>query len=78
MPKEKLTGFDVIEVPLHGPSTGNVICLGENEVIANVAENAHAIGILESESVVVHAIDLSEFRKGAGGPTCMVLPVERG
>ena len=75
--REQLTGFDVLEVPLHGPSTGNVICLGANELIANVAENAHAIGILESEGVVVHSIDLSEFRKGAGGPTCMVLPVER-
>ncbi len=78
VPKQMLAGFDVIAVPLRGPSTGNVICLGENELIANMAENADAIGELERHGVVVHAIDLSEFRKGAGGPTCMVLPVERG
>jgi arginine deiminase len=27
--------------------------------------------------MIVHGIDLSEFRKGAGGPTCLILPVER-
>jgi dimethylargininase len=70
-------GFDRIIVPHEGPSTGNVICLGENEVIANSAENAEAIGELEKEGVTVHAIDLSEFRKGTGGPTCLILPIER-
>ena len=70
-------GFDVVEVPPRGPSTGNVICLAENQVIANVAENREAIGILEGQGVKVHGADLSEFRKGAGGPTCLVLPLER-
>jgi len=73
-------GFDVIEVPNrdYAPSIGNVICLGEDEVIANVAENLTTIEILEAEDVRVHRLDLSEFRKGAGGPTCLILPVERG
>jgi dimethylargininase len=70
-------GFDAVEVPPRGPSTGNVICLEENEVIANVAENQEAIGILEGQGVKVHGVDLSEFRKGAGGPTCLVLPLDR-
>jgi dimethylargininase len=70
-------GFDSVMVPHRGPSTGNVICLGKNEVIANIAENAEAIHELEKEGVIVHAIDLSEFRKGAGGPTCLILPVDR-
>jgi dimethylargininase len=70
-------GFDTVTVPHRGPSTGNVICLGENEVIANNAENAEAIHKLKKEGVIVHAIDLSEFRKGTGGPTCLILPIER-
>ncbi len=79
-PPDFFNGFETIEVPHHGydPSIGNVICLRDNEVIANAAENMEAIQILEKNGVVVHAIDLSEFRKGAGGPSCLILPVERG
>jgi dimethylargininase len=76
-PQSFFEGFDTVEVPHRGPSTGNVICLGENEVIANFAENAEAIRELEIKGVKVHAIDLSEFRKGTGGPTCLILPIER-
>ncbi len=70
-------GFDVVEVEKHGPSTGNVICVAPDEVIANVSENAEAMDVLDSHGVKVHGVDLSEFRKGAGGPTCLILPVER-
>jgi N-dimethylarginine dimethylaminohydrolase len=28
--------------------------------------------------MTVHGLDLSEFRKGGGGPTCLILPVTRG
>ncbi len=79
-PDDYFEGFDVVEVPNRNfaASVANVICLRENEVIANVAENLPTIEILESEGVTVHRLDLSEFRKGAGGPTCMILPVERG
>ena len=76
-PEDFFKGFNTIRIPCHGPSNGNVICLAENEVIANSAENMETIGILESRGVNVHAIDLSEFRKGAGGPTCLILPVDR-
>lgn len=78
VPKEILAGFDTIQVEPRGPSTGNVICLRDNEVIANVAENEDAIWDLVRAGVHVHSLDLSEFRKGAGGPTCLILPVERG
>jgi dimethylargininase len=76
-PADFFKGFDVVEVPHVGPSTGNVICLAGDEVIANVAENLEAIEILEKNGVKVHRVDLSEFRKGTGGPTCLVLPIER-
>ena len=71
-------GFDTVEIPCRGPSNGNVICLAGDEVIVNVAENREAADILDAHGLTVHAIDLSEFRKGAGGPTCLILPVERG
>ena len=76
-PESFFKGFETMEVPHRGPSTGNVICLDENEVIANVAENAETIRALEEKGVKVHSIDLSEFRKGTGGPTCLILPIER-
>lgn len=72
-----LKGFDVIEVEKRGPSTGNVICLGPNQVLADEAENAEAMEVLVRNSIEVHGINLSEFRKGAGGPTCLILPVTR-
>ncbi|MFC1724732.1 dimethylarginine dimethylaminohydrolase family protein [candidate division KSB1 bacterium] len=76
-PEVFFQGFDVIETADSGPSCGNVICLDKNVVIANTAENMETINILESSGVKVIGIDLSEFRKGAGGPTCLILPVER-
>ena len=76
-PGNFFSGFDTIEVPHQNfkPSVGNVICLQENEVIANSAENMETIKILQQNDVKVHKIDLSEFRKGSGGPTCLILPV---
>jgi dimethylargininase len=71
-------GFDVIWLDKRGPSTGNVICLGPNEVLANEAENREAMEVLDRSGVAVYGVDLSEFRKGAGGPTCLILPLERG
>jgi dimethylargininase len=76
-PADFFNGFDIVEVPHVGASTGNVICLTGDEIIANVAENLEAVEILERHDVKVHRIDLSEFRKGTGGPTCLVLPIER-
>jgi dimethylargininase len=76
-PADFFKDFEIVEVPHVGPSTGNVICLAEDEVIANVDENRKAIEILDKNGVQVHGIDLSEFRKGAGGPSCLVLPIER-
>jgi dimethylargininase len=76
-PNDFFKGFDTIDISCGGTANGNVICLGNNEIIANAAENTEAIKALEKQGMIVHAIDLSEFRKGAGGPTCLILPVER-
>ncbi len=76
-PHEFFNGFDKIEVPPYGPSSGNVICLGENEVIASKEESQITIDELKKHHIKVHEVDLSEFRKGAGGPSCLILPVVR-
>lgn len=76
-PKDFFKGFTAIGISCGGTANGNVICLGNNKIIANAAENAEAIQALEEKGLIVHSIDLSEFRKGAGGPTCLILPVER-
>ncbi len=75
-PKEFFKGFDIIEISCNEYATANVICLGNNEVVAN-SSNIEVINRLEEEKFKVHALDLSEFTKGRGGPSCLVLPVER-
>jgi dimethylargininase len=76
-PEDWFAGFDVIQVAHRDPGTGNVICLAEDEVVADSSGRGDTIRELEKSGVKVHGMDLSEFRKGAGGPTCLVLPVER-
>ncbi len=78
-PVDFFNGFDTIKVDHQNfsPSVGNVICLADNEVIANAEENMAVIEVLRYHHVKVHDIDLSEFRKGGGGPTCLILPLER-
>ncbi|MGH9325022.1 MAG: dimethylarginine dimethylaminohydrolase family protein [Vicinamibacteria bacterium] len=70
-------GFDVVWIDERGPSCGNVICLGPNEVLASEAENLETMEVLDRNGVAVRGLDLSEFRKGSGGPTCLILPLER-
>ena len=78
-PSDFFKSFETIQVDHQdfSPSVGNIICLGENEVIASSEENMPVIEVLEKHGLKVHAIDMSEFRKGGGGPTCLILPLER-
>ena len=75
-PPDFFAGFDVIWVPDEDFVSGNVICVQPNTVIAEAAQ-LPVIEALEKRGVRVHALDLSEFIKGSGGPTCLILPVER-
>jgi dimethylargininase len=77
IPQDSLTGLDMIEVVCGASVTANIICLGENEVIAE-RSNQQVPSQLKARGVVVHELDLSEFVKGSGGPNCLILPVERG
>ncbi|MGA2260452.1 MAG: arginine deiminase family protein [Acidobacteriota bacterium] len=76
-PDDWFAGFDVIQVAHRDSGTGNVICLAEDEVVADSSGRGDTLRELEKSGVKVHGMDLSEFRKGAGGPTCLILPVER-
>jgi N-dimethylarginine dimethylaminohydrolase len=80
LPGRFLDGLDVIEAPADParPATANVLCLGSDEVLADSTESPRTLEALEAAGVRVHALDLVEFAKGSGGPTCLVLPVERG
>ncbi len=71
-----LNGFDRIDMDYEMFVSGNVICLGYGELIAE-ASNTGAIQALEGGGVQVHVLDLSEFVKGRGGPTCLIMPLER-
>jgi dimethylargininase len=73
-PKEFFNGFNRIEVPRTDFVTGNVISFGNHEVITEKS-NTVATDILRIKGYRVHTLDLSEFIKGTGGPSCLVLPV---
>ena len=70
-------GFDPIRVENRDFAAGNVICLAEDEVLADGSGDHDNVFLLENSGVRVTRIDLSEFRKGAGGPSCLILPVAR-
>lgn len=74
--KDFFEGFDLVEVDYQMFVSGNVICLGNGELIAE-ASNAAAIESLEKQGFKVHSLDLSEFLKGQGGPSCLIMPLER-
>ena len=75
-PKGFFRGFATIEIPEHESSSANVISLGNKAVIV---EKTNAMGArsLRLAGFAVRTVDLSEFLKGRGGPTCLILPVGR-
>lgn len=76
LPPSFFKGFEVISVPDDSPTSGNVICLGKGEVIVEKTNRA-AVKALAKAGFKVHQLHLSEFIKGSGGPTCLILPVSR-
>ncbi len=70
-------GFETIEIGDGSFAAANVICLGDREVIAHSAHSS-TIGALLQNKICVHSANLSEFIKGRGGPSCLILPIERG
>ncbi len=77
MPLEKLRGFEVLRISCKDFISGNVINLGNGKIIAE-ARNLEVIKLLKSSGYEVFPLDLSEFVKGSGGPSCLILPLKRG
>ena len=75
-PRGFFKGFDKIDIPNATFVSGNVISLGDNKVIVE-SSNIEVSKKLEDQGFTVYDIDLSEFIKGRGGPSCLILPVER-
>lgn len=70
-------GFATIEISESIESSPNIIALGNGRVIAENKDTA-AITALERSGFEVLPLDLSEFIKGRGGPSCLIMPVDRG
>ena len=73
-PEGFFEGFKEILVDCNDFIGGNVIAISEKEVVASKT-NRNTIKILKAEGITVHELDLSEFVKGNGGPSCMILPL---
>ena len=70
-------GFETVEIPCPEASSANVIALGNKEIIVEKGCPG-AAQALRKAGFTVHSLDLSEFVKGRGGPTCLIMPVDRG
>lgn len=71
---EYFTGFKVINIPNKDYISGNVISLGQKNVIINI-NNQGTIRVLKDEGFTISECDLSEFAKGTGGPSCLIMPI---
>jgi dimethylargininase len=69
--KDFFNDFKILEVPSDNFISGNVIFLPPDKIIVEKS-NITAIKILKNFGFEVHEIDLSEFVKGTGGPTCLI------
>jgi len=70
-----LDGFEEITLECNSFMGGNVIYIQGKEVIVE-ERNKEAIKKLQEHEFNVHVIDLSEFIKGNGGPSCLILPLK--
>jgi dimethylargininase len=75
-PRGFFAGFETVEIACSEATSANVIALGNNEVIVEKS-CVVAAKALEKAGFFIHLVDFSEFVKGRGGPTCLILPVDR-
>lgn len=69
---EHFKGFELLKVPSGNFISGNVISLLSKKIIAERTNNL-TIDVLRANGYELHEINLSEFVKGTGGPTCLLL-----
>jgi dimethylargininase len=75
-PKGFFAGFEVVRIPCPEAVSANVIALGDKRVIVEMGCPG-AAEALRKAGFKVRLLDLSEFVKGRGGPTCLIMPVDR-
>jgi len=75
-PADFFNGFAVVGIPCPEEASANVIALGGGRVIVEKGCPGTAEA-LEKSGFSVQRVDLSEFVKGRGGPTCLIMPVDR-
>jgi dimethylargininase len=76
-PAAFLAGFEQVAIAATTFASGNVIALGDARAIVD-ARNRAVSAALTSRGFKLWVLDLSEFVKGNGGPSCLVLPVPPG
>lgn len=74
-PEKFFKGFHLIKVPGTGFISGNVIPLSNRQIIAEQS-NIHTIRLLRKNGFTVFPLGLSEFVKGTGGPSCLIMQVK--
>ena len=67
-------GLNLMPIECNEFIGGNVIGVDERNVIVSKNNTIATEALVESD-FAVHLLDLSEFVKGNGGPSCMVLPI---
>ena len=75
-PANTFSGFEVLTVPQKDFISGNVITLGNNRVIS-AKQATTTIQVLRDAKFEVTVLELGEFIKGSGGPSCLVLALTR-
>jgi len=75
--QEYLSGFKTHVLPAKEPTSANVISFGEGELVVE-ASSQETADLLDQAGFKIHLLNLSEFVKGSGGPTCLILPTARG
>jgi dimethylargininase len=73
-PEGFFDGFKEIKVECNDFIGGNVIAISEKKVIASES-NRKVIDVLHSIGITAYTVNISEFVKGNGGPSCMILPL---
>jgi len=76
LPASLFRGFETILIDPAAFATGNVITVGNHIIIALPVPRT-VRHLLESHGLTVIELDLSEFVKGHGGPSCLIMPLDR-
>jgi dimethylargininase len=77
IPDQALQGFEIIWVDPESAISGNVITVRPRTIVTTPLP-PHTRSRLEDEGLHVIELELDQFVKGRGGPSCLIMPLERG